>query len=48
MVVMYQGKGAEEVRHNTLSDMEVQQHFSGMAERYCEIYGCAASYAFTS
>jgi hypothetical protein len=42
-VATYQGDSAEEVRRIILFDVEVQQHFSGLAARCCEIYGHAAS-----
>jgi hypothetical protein len=45
MVATYQGDSAEEVRCIILFDMEVQQHFSGLAARCCEIYGRAASHS---
>jgi hypothetical protein len=42
-VAMYQGKSAEEVRHVVFLDMGCNDHSSGMAQRYCKIYGRAAS-----
>jgi hypothetical protein len=45
MMATYQGNSTEEVHHIILFDIEVQQHFSGLAARCCEIYGRVASHS---